>query len=533
MRLTIYIILLFELISVELIKCDTITVKLQKDEKVWAGVINHGYLMPFKSVYEFNLYGQNVNNQIQPLILTNKGKYIWSENPYHFKVDENKIIIDDNYKTAVSGKFGSSLAEVQRFVRQKYFSSKGQYPDSMMFTRPQYNTWIELTWNQNQKDILEYAQKIIDNGFPPGVLMIDDTWQEDYGVWRFHSYRFPNPKEMINKLHSMGFKVMLWVCPFVSPDQTIVYNKLKKEKALLLEKKSDNELWKDVNKPIIVEWWDGQSALLDFSNQYAVEWFNNQLRSLVNDYGVDGFKFDAGDFPFYPENSISKKGINANQHAELYAQFGLKYPLNEYRACWKMAGKPLAQRLHDKEHSWRDLNTLIPNMIIEGLCGYTFSCPDLIGGGLFTSFLDESTLNQDLIVRSAQCHALMPMMQFSVAPWRILDSIHLDAVKKAVKVREKFTPLIFGLVKQSALNGEPILKSMEYVFPNQNFSEIKDQFMLGDSLLVAPILSESYKRDVVFPKGFWKDENGLKYKGGRIYNFNVGIDRLLYFKRIK
>jgi len=54
----------------------------------------------------------------------------------------------------------------------------------------------------------------------------------------------------------------------------------------------------------------------------------------------------------------------------------------------------------------------------------------MIGGGNWVSFLDNKTMDQDLVVRSAQIHALMPMMQFSVAPWRILDPGHLDAVKK-------------------------------------------------------------------------------------------------------
>ena len=247
------------------------------------------------------------------------------------------------------------------------------------------------------------------------------------------------------------------------------------------------------------------------------------------DYGVDGFKFDAGDMEFYPANGISKKDITPNMHAELYAQFGLRFPLNEYRACWKMGGQPLAQRLLDKAHTWIDLQKLVPNMILEGLCGYTFSCPDMIGGGLWTSFLDKSTLDQDLIVRSAQCHALMPMMQFSVAPWRILDSVHLGIIKKAVEIRTKFTPLILQLAHESAKTGEPILKSMEFVFPNQGFEETINQFMLGDKILVAPMLEKTNMRNVKLPKGNWMDDLGKKYRGGQTVKMNVPLDRLVYF----
>ena len=136
-------------------------------------------------------------------------------------------------------------------------------------------------------------------------------------------------------------------------------------------------------------------------------------------YQVDGFKFDGGDSYFYKGVTASQASVAQYAHSELYGRIGLDYPLNEYRAMWKMGGQALGERLSDKAHSWADLQKLVPDMILEGLMGYPFSCPDMIGGGQFTSFLPgSSTIDQELIVRSAQCQALMPMMQFSVALWR-------------------------------------------------------------------------------------------------------------------
>ncbi len=514
-------------------KSESKKIVLTDGEKVWAGVINDGQLMPFSADYKMDFYANNKNNQLQPLILTNKGQYIWSEKPFKFEIKGSEISISDPYNQLVTGKAGTTLADVQSFVRQKYFPASGKMPDSLLFACPQYNTWIELTYNQNQADILKYAKTIIDNGLPAGVLMIDDTWQEDYGLWNFHPGRFPNPKAMIQQLHALGFKVMLWICPFVSADQSLLYTKLKQSKAFVLERKSATDSWDSQIKPLMVEWWNGQSAVLDFSNPVAVNWFNDELSRLVKDYNIDGFKFDAGDMQFYPKNGISKQNISPNEHCELYAQFGLKYPLNEYRACWKMAGQPLAQRLLDKEHSWKDLKKLIPNMILENLCGYTFSCPDMIGGGLSSSFEDQSTLNQDLVVRSAQCHALMPMMQFSVAPWRILDATHMDAIKKAVAIRMKFTPLILKLASESAKTGAPIMRNLDYEFPNQGLEMIVDEFMLGSNILVAPMLEQGNKRTVILPKGKWKASDGKIFKGGKSYEFPVEIDQLLYFELVK
>ena len=68
-------------------------------------------------------------------------------------------------------------------------------------------------------------------------------------------------------------------------------------------------------------------------------------------------------------------------------KLGLDYPYNEYKTIWKMGGQPLVHRLADKGHSWEDLRSLIPQMVLEGIMGYPFSCPDMIGGSYFLDFL--------------------------------------------------------------------------------------------------------------------------------------------------
>ncbi len=511
-------------------KAGSIVFMLDNDEHVWTGVVNDGNMMPLSDGYKMDFYGDNKVNQINPLIITNKGQWVWSEEPFAFEIKGNKILITDPFNKVQVGKNGTTLAETYHYVAQQFFPASGKMPDSLLFEAPQYNTWIELNYNHNQADILKYAQAIIDNGLPPGVFMIDDTWQEDYGVWDFHPKRFPNPKAMIDQLHQMGFKVMLWVCPFVSADQKLLYFELKEKKAFILEKETPESTWENSNKPFMTTWWNGVSANLDFTNPEAVKWFNAQLDRLVTDYKVDGFKLDAADLYFYPPNTLNMANKSPNKQAELYAQFGLRFPLNEYRACWKMAGQPLAQRLHDKAHSWEDLQKLVPLMIVEGLSGYTFSCPDMIGGGLLETFTDDSLIDQDLVVRSAQCHALMPMMQFSVAPWRILNDTHMQFIRDAVNLRMKFTPLILRLAQESAQTGEPIMKNMEFVFPHQGFANVVDQFMLGDSVLVAPVVQKGRtQREVILPNGKWTDPSGETYQGGQTVVVDAPLNTLPYF----
>jgi alpha-glucosidase (family GH31 glycosyl hydrolase) len=94
-------------------------------------------------------------------------------------------------------------------------------------------------------------------------------------------------------------------------------------------------------------------------------------------------------------------------------------------------------------------------MAAAGLLGHLFVCPDMIGGGLLGSFKPGVPVDQELFVRSAQVHALSPMMQFSVAPWRVLDKEHLALVKAAVELRQKFAPHI---LRMSAMTSSIVFK---------------------------------------------------------------------------
>lgn len=499
---------------------------LSTGEEWWGGVVVDGPLMPFgKYEYKHNLYGDVKENQGSPVLISSSGRYIWCDEPFKFEFNNDSLKVFSTLSHINSGKSGSYLRDAYLYVSQNFFPPQGKIPDALFFTSPQYNTWIELAYNQNEVDILNYAQAIIDNGFPPGVIMIDDNWQEDYGTWNFKESKFNDPKKMVNKLHDLGFKVMLWVCPFVSADSPN-YRYLEQENALLME---DNE----ERRPAIIRWWNGASALLDFTNPFAEKWFIDQLKSLMKTYGIDGFKFDAGDPNFYTGEIVSNQSVTPNKHCELFAEIGLEFPLNEYRACWKMGGQPLAQRLRDKRHDWEDLKLLIPGIIAQGLMGYQFTCPDMIGGGEYGSFINLKNIDEELIVRSAQCSALMPMMQFSVAPWRILSKENIEICREMADLHRKMGDEILKLAKESAVSGEPIVRNLEYVFPHQEFSEIKDQFMLGNDIMVAPVIEKNtYYRQVVFPPGKWLGDDESIVSGPCKIKVEAPIDRLPWYRRI-
>ena len=130
-------------------------------------------------------------------------------------------------------------------------------------------------------------------------------------------------------------------------------------------------------------WWNGWSTILDCTNPEAVAWYRSSLDTLMFQLSVDGFKFDAADPEFYCADDLSATSAIPVEHCRSYSLIGVHYRLNEYRASWKTAGLPLVQRLRDKDHRWEGtgLACLIPNGLAQGLMGYSFICPDMIGGG--------------------------------------------------------------------------------------------------------------------------------------------------------
>ena len=510
------------------------SIQILKNEYWWGGSVIFGTEMPFgKKDFSFDLSG-HTGNQNSPILISNKGRWIWSEKTFAYSFSNDSLRISNIVGNIKTGKAGNDLKSAYKYCSENFFPTSKKWVDSLLISAPQYNLWIELMYEPTEKLVLEYADNVLKNELPAGVLMIDDNWSKYYGEFDFDKEKFPSAKKMVDTLHQKGFKVMVWICPFISPDSK-EFRELAEKRFLLLDKgKNDTASWSNKNiQPLIINWWNGYSACLDLTNPGAVKWLKDKLNFLQTTYGIDGFKFDAGDAVYYSSpDLVSYKKVSAKEHCRLWAEVGLDYKLNEYRAMWKMAGQPLVQRLRDKDHTWEALQSLIPNTIAQQLDGYTFTCPDMIGGGSFTSFLPGSVIDQDLIVRSAQCHALMPMMQFSVAPWRILDSAHLDAVKKAVAIRQQQIGYLMEVAGHSVQTGEPVLRPLEYDFPGQNLAQIKDQFMIGDKLMVAPIITEGFERKVVLPKGKWRYKNKV-ITGGKAMEFKVPIDELLYFELIK
>lgn len=509
----------------------TTTIPLLEGERWWGGSVCDGAYEPFgnqeftrnlSTWHQESMKLPEASNQSAPLLLSTHGRYIWCENPFSFTFANNQLSITHATSLTIS-KPGNTLSDAYQAACKLYFPPSKRSVPIALIEQPQYNTWIEMPYQPTQHSVEHYAQQILSSNMPSGIIMIDDKWSPDYGDWTFDEARFTDPRSMIQTLHRQGFRVMLWLVPFVSPDSAN-FRYLEKEHLLLRNNRGETA---------IRRWWNGLSAVLDLSHPKTIKWLQEKLDALVQ-LGIDGFKFDGGDFYEYHYDDLSYQPMTSAEFCERWAQFGLRYAYNEFRACWKMGGQPLAQRLRDKPQSWgiEGLRSLIPELITQGLLGHAFTCPDMIGGGEIESMRHAERVDQEFFIRYAQIAALCPMMQFSMLPHRVLDDRHMDALIATLNIRKKYLPIIQDLALQAANTGEPIIRPMAYHY--NHCDDIVDQFLLGDSILIAPALYQNQQQRCVYiPDGNWQSDDRITIKGPTTVTTTTALERIPIFTKIQ
>jgi alpha-glucosidase (family GH31 glycosyl hydrolase) len=480
----------------------------------------------------------STSNQTTPMWLTSSGSAVLAPTytPIGFSINENddglfKLHQKEARTFRLTFAIGAHIAEAHATSMQ-ILGTPNTVPPKDYFRNPIFNTWIELGLDVNQRDLLDYAQKIRASDLPSTILDIDDKWTTHYGNFEFDRQKFPNPKEMMTKLKNMGFKVALWITPFFEKGSDH-YEFLNEKRYLVMDSTGQ--------EPYTVEWWNGTSALIDLSNPKAYDWYLQKLKGLQDRYGVSGFKLDAGDAEYMMQGSYTTYGdISPNQYTDLFARLGTQFEINELRVSWLAQSYGLVQRLRDKGNNWSQedgIKSLVPHGMTEGLIGYPYFCPDMIGGGLNTAFEDEKFegMDPELFIRWTQASALMPMMQFSFAPWN-LGAQHVDIVRKYARLHQQFGDYIYEQAREASETGHPIAQPLFFEYPEDDATyAIDDQFMLGDRLLVAPVLEQGQRtRDVYLPDGTWLDFwNGTVFEGGQyVEDYPAPLDTLPLFVRM-
>ena len=473
-------------------------------------------------------------SQATPFWYTTRGVGLWVRTPLDFRYSVNALV--DGKKDGllrVSLPLASALEYdlmvaanvrevVRRFMREVGYPRR--VPPAEYFRLPIYTTWVEHKADVNQAKVLEFARAIRANDLPAGVVEIDDKWEAHYGDMDFDASKFPDPRAMNDELHRLGFRVTLWVHPFVNPDTKA-----------FAEHSRDGLLIRDANGGVgTIRWWNGPAGVRDFSNPRAGEAFRRQLDGLMQRFGFDGFKFDGGDVHYVVKDARPFRAITAAEYPDVYnTEATAHYGWNETRVGIYSQPLGIVQRLIDKNSVWgreNGLGALLPEALTTSLRGFFFLMPDMVGGNQY----DGDTIEPELLVRWAQASALMPLLQFSLGPWHHGPQA-TTLCREASRLHLAFAAYTYRLAEAATTSGEPVLAPLFYHAPDDAETfRITDQFMLGPDVVVAPVLTKgATSRDLYLPKGRWLDYRTKQtVAGGRwLKGYPAPLDALPVFVR--
>lgn len=400
-------------------------------------------------------------------------------------------------------------------------------PPRDLFVRPIWTTWARFKMAITQAQTLAFADEIVAHDFPRSVMEIDDRWQAAYGDLAFDPAKFPDPRALVDGLHARGFRVTLWVPPFFNTDSA-AFGEAAAQGYLLRDALDD--------RPAVVRWWQGNGGLLDFTNPAARDWWLAGLRHLQSDYGVDGFKFDAGEAQYVPRGARAALPLQPHEYADHYVDFVARhFEWTEVRCGWRAQRHGLLFREYDKWSRWgldNGLRAVLTQALTLSVLGYPFVLPDMIGGNAVAAEVPDA----ELMIRWTQLTALLPAMQFSLAPWEY-GAEAVAICRQYAQLHETLAPHLEAALAQTLADGTPLVRPLFWGAPgDERTYSLDDEFTLGGRLLAAPVLYPGQRaRDVYLPAGRWRAYwNGEAHTGPRLLEgYPAPLDTLPLFERIE
>ncbi len=367
-----------------------------------------------------------------------------------------------------------------------------------------FGLWMSRITYKSQEEVMTVARELRRHRIPCDVIHLDTGWFET--EWRcnyqFSKVRFPNPKEMIDALLQMGFHISLWQLPYLTPE---------------------NPLYQEsIRRGFVVSNPDGGSAaddaIIDFSNPDAVRWYQNLLEPLLS-LGVGAIKADFGEAA--PLHGHYDSGRSGKYEHNLYP---LRYNKAVYEITKKTTGSSLiwarsawagSQRYPvmwggDAENTDSAMAATLRAGLSLGLCGFSFWSHD-IGGFVKTpgKELYRRWLPFGMLTSHSRCHGAPPK-----EPWAFGEDF-VDYFRKVVELKYALLPYILEQARLCCLHGHPMIRPLFFEYPEDSISyNIEDQYMFGESLMVAPAFEESTGRKLYLPEGTWTNFlTGAKFQG--------------------
>ncbi len=412
-----------------------------------------------------------------------------------------------------------------------------------------FGLWLSGTGTYRDRAAIE---KLVEGAerrrLPVDVIHVDTWWMKwrTYCDFRWDRDAFPQVEAFISRLHDKGLKLTLWEHPYISIESDLFeYGKARG----YFVKRSDGEVYvinyglslaprpDGIIRTATPETsWNAPVAIIDLTNPDAYRWFQDLHRPVLQ-MGVDAFKADFGED--IPSDAVFANGQTGREMHNLYpllynqAVYEVTRQERGYGVVWSRSGTAGNQRYPvcwsgDPAADFDSLACTIRGGLSIGLSGVPFWSND-IGAyrGTPTPRLYVRWAQFGLMCSHSRMHGDSPR-----EPWFYGEEA-AAIVQKYVELRYQLFPYLYSAAHEASQTGMPVIRAMPLAFPDDLNTYDKDlQYMLGPSLLVAPVYDERDSRNVYLPSGTWVDWwTGAVYNGPANLRIDAPLDTLPLFVR--
>ena len=382
-----------------------------------------------------------------------------------------------------------------------------------------------------ESTVTRIAKTFREEKIPCDVIYLDIDYMNGYRVFTWNKNRFPNPVKMLNDLKNEGFKIIPIIDPGVKADTGYFAAKEGLSKNLFA-KYPDGDVYQG-------EVWPSWAYFPDFTKKEARDWWGEKLYALLKD-GASGFWNDMNEPSVWGQAFPDLVQFNDNgygaSHKKIHNVYALeeakatfdafqKYSPNERRFLLTRAGFSGIQRYSavwtgDNVASEEHLKLACLMPLGMGLSGISFVGSD-VGGfiGLPSHRLYTRWMELGAFTPFFRGHSVIN--ENDKEPWAFGVEVE-NWVRDIISLRYRLLPFFYNEFYNSSISGLPIMRPMFLDFQNDNecYSvESQYQFMIGDNLLVAPVVSETDNfKKLYLPKGKWID-----WWNNKVYNGNQWI----------
>ena len=366
-----------------------------------------------------------------------------------------------------------------------------------------------------------------ERNIPVHVFHFDCFWMkgQEWCNFEWDNEVFPEPRAMIRRYHDMGLKVCVWLNPYIA-QKSKLFAEGKKNGYLI--RKKDGSVWQ-------TDLWQPGMGIVDFTNPDARAWYVSKLRVLL-DMGVDCFKTDFGeripvrDVVFHEDVDPVKMH---NYYTFLYNQavFQLLEQEKGIGEAVVFARSATVGGQQFPVHWGGDCSANYPSMAETLRGGLSLACG---GFGFWSHDMGgfEETAPADVYKRWCafgvlSSHSRLHGSTSYRVPW-LFDEEACDVLRRFVNLKCRLMPYWYAQAVKTHETGVPMMRPMFMEFPGDRACETLDrQYMMGDSLLVAPVFKESGEVEYYVPDGTWVNLlSGAKIIGGKWHKEVHGFDSL-------